>query len=168
MNLYPITISSTLLVFFVSGIIGWVILSIFSQMLTGFLWENYRIPFKPMIAFGAVIVYLISPYFSQYDIWIQLIFYGLLLSLLELVMFVISDKIFNVRFRCYYNGNRLALIYSIYWAILAVILSQYLNNVLNKSSLILFIILVILVIVFRDGRDGIIILDRNPNQIKIC
>ena len=57
-----VNIKNTILIFIISGFIGWIILSIFSGELYGYLWKNFNIPFKPMFAIGTVLIFLIYPY----------------------------------------------------------------------------------------------------------
>lgn len=154
-------------VFLASGVVGWVILSLFSGELEGHLWKTYGVPFKPMFAVGAVMVFLLYQYTSRYPVYVQLLFYGGLFTVLEYLMFQVSDKVFNARFQCYYNGKRLALLYSIYWALMGTVMARLYQGTYDSLTLTLAGVLVVLAAVFRDGRIGLVKLDKT-GEYKIC
>lgn len=160
MDFYPVTLKNTLIVFFLSGFIGWIILCIFGGKLTGYLWEKYKIPFKPMFAIGAVLIYLIYPFVSQYNIFIQFILYAVILTLLESIMFLFAEKVLHLQFECYYNNKRIAPLYSVYWGLLAVLLTQVLSgNYFTYLNLLIVLILAVLAILVSDGYRSMIRLD---------
>jgi uncharacterized membrane protein len=163
-------IGTAILIFLITGFIGWILLSIFSGQFIGYLWENYRIPFKPMFAIGAVIIYLINPYIKDYNIIIKFIIYAIILTILEWICFEFIKIFLNIRYVCYYNGKRIALVYSIYWGLLALIFSKILNNDwYNLEMIILLIVLAGISYIFRDGREGFVKLDKlSEEERKLC
>jgi uncharacterized membrane protein len=165
MDFYPVTIKNTLIIFFLAGLIGWIILCIFGGKLTGYMWENYKIPFKPMFAIGAVLIYLIYPFVSQYNIFIQFILYAVILTLLESIMFLFAEKVLHLQFECYYNNKRIAPLYSVYWGLLAVLLTQVLSgNYFTYLNLLIVLILAVFAILVSDGYRSMIKLDPHNNK----
>jgi hypothetical protein len=156
-------------VFLLGGIIGWMILSIFNGKMSGYWWEKYKIPFNPFFGLGSLIILLTYQYVLEYPILIQFIFYSLILTFFEWIGFYILRKM-NIRFPCYYNGKRIALLYSIYWGLFGVIISQiFIKESINLLSFILFLILIVFFLLFRDGFDGKIVLNPNTkDKQNIC
>jgi hypothetical protein len=71
-------------------------------------------------------------------------------------MFKISDRTVG-KFNCYYNGNRLAPVYSVYWGLLGVILTLiFTGKIKSIEFLSLISILLLITLYYRDGKTGLI------------
>jgi hypothetical protein len=162
---------NSLIVFLLAGFIGWLILFLFTGHPTGLLWKNEYppLPFKPFFAFGTLLVFLIYPYLMNYSLPVQFILYALILTGFEWFGFFILQKI-GVQFKCYYNGKRIALLYSIYWGLFGLIISQlFIQEKINMEIVLLALFLVLFFLLFRNGFKGQIVLNsNNEDRRRIC
>ena len=165
-----VNLVNSLWIFLIGGFIGWLVLTLFSGHPTGLLWKNqpFPIPFKPFFAFGSLLIFLIYPYLMNYSLIVQFILYALILTLFEAIGFYLL-KLIGIQFKCYYNGKRTALLYSVYWGLFGVVLSQlFIQEKITMEIFIFILLLIILFLIFNNGYKGLIILNSGKQNSKIC
>lgn len=152
-------IKEVILIFLTTGMIGWIILSIFSKKFTGFLYEKYGIPFKPTFAFGAIFIYLIYPYIKKYDIIVRIIIYAIILTFAEFLFSKIFKIFYGYQLWTYYNGMSIAPLYTLYWICLAIIFEYVFikKDPTNKINIFFIIISILIMIIFYNGHDEYLI-----------
>jgi len=80
--------------------------------------------FVPIYGFGALIIISIEPYIKQYNIFVETLIYGVILTVIEYIVGLASEKFFGIVLWDYSDNKfnihgRVCLKFSIGWAILA-------------------------------------------------
>jgi uncharacterized membrane protein len=123
---YHIYVYQTILLFAVFSLLGWIIETVYRSILNGrFINAGYlRGPFTPIYGFGGIIIMLVGILVRQSHVAVQLAYFALLTTMLELMIGAVIVKIFGYRLWDY-RDNRfnfrgyICLKYSILWALLS-------------------------------------------------
>lgn len=149
-----------ILYFSIFAFIGWIIESTGKSLVqkkpvnSGFL----NGPFIPIFGFGATIILLLSETFHFFPIFLQLIIFTIIVTLLEYFTSYLMENIFSIRLWDYSNiflniKGRICLLFSIFWFFLVSLHIIYLSPlavraILSLSPLLQSIICIILIIYF--------------------
>ncbi len=127
-----------LIYFSLYSFVGWLIEVLYRSFKqkhfvnAGFLFGT----FVPIYGMGAVSIILLEPFIRDYNIILQIVLYGVLVTVIEYIVGMVSEKIFGLALWDYsenkFNLNgKICLSFSIIWAFLVFIFIMFIHPLVN-------------------------------------
>lgn len=121
------------IIFLFTGILGWFIEVLYRSYKKSFTLVNpgfLKGPYLPIYGFAGIILFLLSKILLDKNIFLNILIYFFILTLIEFITGIIFEKYFKIRLWDYRNKKFnykgiICLEFSIYWTLLAIIFTKY-------------------------------------------
>ena len=127
------------LLFFLTGFIGWIVDTAFRSALAGTFSNGsaFHIPFLPIYGFGAVLVYALRKFFPK-NIFLRILTIGVLLAMLEYLSGVLCFLFLHRRLWTYYGawnvGGFTDVTHILLWGVLGYLFLRLMESKHSRSK----------------------------------
>jgi uncharacterized membrane protein len=148
-----------LIIFLISSIFGWVLEVFYRSYKRNFELVNpgfLKGPYLPIYGFAGIILFLLSEILLDKNIFLNILVYFFILTLLEFITGIIFEKYFKLKLWDYKNKKLnykgiICLEFSVYWTILALFFAKYFYLIFLKIENIYYSEILLLVLGFIYG-----------------